>query len=197
MDKPRPVRLSREQLGTFLRTPELIRAFEAYIKALADIAPDEINALRLDVATAAATVNALLAGREDDRQAAELARVVALSGQVEQLREQLAALQDNELLSLRSQINELREGQNMGQRIRRIVGPQAINISSGNLSATYVITPGITGPAELRFLGANSDDVDCDGANVSVTRAGDTITATRNATGFATRAVFELTEYYP
>lgn len=198
MDKPTPQRLARFQLESFLGTnPELIRAFEAYIKWLAELTPDEITALEINVSAAQAAINDLassIARAEADNQAA---LVAALSGQIEQLREQLAAIPDQqqELLNLRADIANLRESTQMGQRIRRIE-QQTINISSANLSNTYNIT-GLIGPYELRYLGANSDDVNCDGANVSLTRSGSVVTATRNATGFNTRVSFEFTEYYP
>lgn len=94
------------------------------------------------------------------------------------------------------EIASLREENGMGQKINRIV-PGTITISAGNLTGTYNITPGVNGPCELRFLGAKSDDVDCDGANAYIQRAGSVITAYRNTTGFTTEVAFEFTEYFP
>lgn len=199
MDKPSPQSLDRTELKSFLGdNPRLIRAFEEFIRWLADLTPDEISSLQFDVAAVRAAVIDLaeaMARAADDNQAAQAA---VLSGQVEHLREQLAAVPDltAELVSLRAEIANLRENAQMGQRIRRIE-QQVINIGSGSLANTFNITPPLLGPTEMRFLGCNSDDVDSDGASVSITRAGSVVTATRNATGFATRAVFEFTEYYP
>lgn len=93
-------------------------------------------------------------------------------------------------------IASLRESLNMSQNPKRIF-TDTIFISSGRLTETYVVSPGITGMVELSHLGVNTDDVDCDGASVSLTRSGNTITATRNATGFSARVAFQLKEYFP
>lgn len=90
----------------------------------------------------------------------------------------------------------LREGgASVGASIRRIE-QHTIDINSASLAATYTIT-GLVGPYELRYLGCNSDDNRVAGAIVSLTRSGAVITATRNLTGFNTRASFEFTEYNP
>lgn len=199
MDKPTPQRLARFQLQSFLGdNQELIRAFEAYIRWLAELTPEEITALEINIAAAQAAINDLastIARAETDNQAALIA---ALSGQVEQLREQLAAIPDQQqqLLDLRAEIANLRESLQMGQKIRRVV-PGVITISAGNLTGTFTISPGLVGPATVSYLGCNSDDIDSDGALASLTRSGNVITATRNATGFATRVSFEVIEYTP
>jgi hypothetical protein len=43
VDRIRPRQLTREQLSTFLKSPELIRAFERYIEAISTSAPDQIT----------------------------------------------------------------------------------------------------------------------------------------------------------
>jgi hypothetical protein len=200
MDKPTPTRLDRTELQSFLgNNPRLIKSFEEFIRWLAELTPEEISSLQFNMAAAMAAINDLgsaVARAEVDNQAAQIA---ALSGQVEHLRELLAVPSDvpTLLMAVQAEIASLREGGNqMGLRIRRIV-QSPIDITSGNLSATYTITPGLLGPCELRNLGCSSDDNRVAGAIVSLTRAGNVITATRNLTGFNTRVVFEFTEYYP
>lgn len=157
MDKPRPVKITREQLATFLRTPELVRAFEAYIKTLAELTPEEINALRVDAASAAAALSSLRSEAESDRQDAQMAHVAALSAQVEQLREMVSVSQtDALLLGLTSQISELRE-RPTGMKIKRTIN-DIITIPAGSSEANYAITPALasTDRALLNFNGSYS-----------------------------------------
>lgn len=63
--RPKPQRLTRAQLQSFLgNDQQLIRAFEAYIKALAELTPDELNELRsltIDAQTAATQLRTSMA----------------------------------------------------------------------------------------------------------------------------------------
>lgn len=97
--KPRPQRLTRAQLQSFLGDDQqLIRAFEAYIKALAELTPDELNALRtLTEDAQALATRASIAAKRSQRLADELATL-----------QQTQRKQGAELAALRRQLQELR-----------------------------------------------------------------------------------------
>lgn len=205
MDKPKPRHLTRQQLATFLGSSELIRAFEAYIRAIAEIIPDELEDLQLRTATAAASLSEIIAILADSETSAQAARIQALSLQLDQLREQFGSEpgSSGELLGLQSQLAQLRESvsalSGSGMSIKRIV-QDTVTIPATQISGTTVISPAISGLAELRYLGttnaATSSTDPATGYHAMIALSGSTVTATRYSTAaYPVEVSFEITEY--
>ncbi len=96
-NRPQPTRLSREQLKTFLPTPELIRAFEKFIEQLAELTPDDLDAIQAQATGAEET-----ASRAITRINAVTAMLADLQTIVGQARSQSSAISD-----LRREVAEL------------------------------------------------------------------------------------------
>jgi archaellum component FlaC len=93
VDKPQPVRLSRAELSIICRgNDKLIRAFEAYIKALAELTPEELQTLTMLVDIAQSTAETSMHVSADNQ---------ILIGQLQQ--------QQSLLENLSNQVNHLRD----------------------------------------------------------------------------------------
>ena len=199
MDRLKPRYLTRDQLRGFLgQNPEMIRAFETFVEAISILVPDELNDLQLNVASVAALQSALATSAEEDRRDTESARMLALSAQIDQLREQITPPDESALVDLQGQIAQLREQiAALPMKPKRIV-PGSILMTT-SVSGTFTVSPPITGLAKLNYLGCTTTDT---GANlgssmVAISLSGSVVTATRsyNGGGISVTVNFEVEEF--
>ena len=160
MDRLRPAHLTRQQLLAFLGDrSDLVRAFEVFVKAISTDMPDELGALQTAADTTAAMLAAISQAADTDRRDAEAARLLALSAQVEQIREQLASAgADATLLDLTAQVAQLREQvAYMGLRRKPVVAGSIV-IGAGVASNTFAISPAVAsvGMCDLVNLGTTA-----------------------------------------
>lgn len=196
MDKLQPRFLTRQQLAGFLgNNQELIKAFETFVDALSTAIPDELSDLQLQSATVTAMQEAMSSQAEQDRRDAEAVRLIALSAQVEQLREQLAAMSDHVDPTLAAAVAVLREEMSsMSIKPKRVQGGSIM--LSGTTFGTFTFVPAITGLAELRHLGTQTNAANFSQASVAISLSGSTVTATRLIAGGTDVTVnFEITEF--
>jgi hypothetical protein len=201
MDRLRPSYLTRDQLRSFLGDrSDLVRAFETFVDALANDMPDELADLQISAATTAALLTALTQATDNDRRDSEAARVLALSAQVDQLREQLGSGgSDSTLTDLAAQFAQLREQvAYMGLRRKPAVAG-SITIGAGVASNTFTITPGVASVdlCDLVNLGATATAAagTTDAAVALDLTNTTTITARRIGTAGTVVVYFRLTEF--
>lgn len=202
MDRLQPLFLNRAQLESFLgKDPQLIRAFETFVRALSTGIPDELEGLSVGLSMADANANALADTVEQEKQSAQAAQVLALSAQVEQMREQIAELSQYADPTLPAAIAVLRE-ELSSTRSSAAMKPKRVAAGSITLSGTtfgtYTFSPAITGMVELRWLGTQTTATTFSQASVGISISGSTVTATRLVAGGTDVTVnFQITEYEP
>lgn len=96
-----------------------------------------------------------------------------------------------------AEIAALREEVAMTIRgVKRII-PGSIVIPGGFLTQSSVISPAITGPAELRMTGSTTSSSTLSDAMVGISLSGSTVTASRvTGAGGGSTVYFEITEHY-
>jgi hypothetical protein len=200
MDRLTPAYLTRQQLLAFLgNDPQLIRAFETFVEALTTTVPDELADLQLAVATITALQETLANQAEQDRRDTEAARMLALSAQVDQLREHVAALsQSLDVHTVEGQLAQLREQIAAFSMKPKQVRYGSITLSAGT-SGTFTFSPAASALSELVPLGVNVPDpaTPYAAAQVALEISGSTVTARRGTTGggYTVTVNFQLTEY--